>query len=208
MSRRSSTHRAAGLLGSALLLGIVDLGVAPAFSQTPGAAPAAKENAMSQVPQDIVIVRTFDAPVEAVWKAWTDPVEVARWWGPKLYSSPFAKIDFREGGRYLFAMKAPESHGGQESFVAGVYRKIVPMERIEMTQGLADKEGNPVDPAAIGMPPDFPKVIPTVVKFKPVAGKTTVTVIESGWVPGMMLDYSEAGMSECLDKLAETLPKR
>ena len=41
-----------------------------------------------------------------------------------------------------------------------------------------------------------------------VAGKTTVKVTESGWSPGMMHDFSEAGMSECLDKLAETLPAR
>ena len=207
MSRRSSTHRAAGLLGSALLLGIVDLGAAPAFSQTPGATPAAKENAMSQVPQDIVIVRTFDAPVEAVWKAWTDPVEVARWWGPKLYTSPFAKIDFREGGQYLFAMKAPESHGGQESFVAGVYRESP--DGADRDDAGARRQGR--EPGRSGRDRNaarLPEGDPTVVKFKPVAGKTTVTVIESGWVPGMMLDYSEAGMSECLDKLAETLPKR
>jgi uncharacterized protein YndB with AHSA1/START domain len=178
VSRRGSMHRVTGL-ASLLLFGVVGFGAAPAVSQSSGAPPVAKDPAMSQAPEDIVLVRTFDAPVEAVWKAWTDPVEVARWWGPKMYTSPFAKIDFREGGRYLFAMKAPASHGGKESYVA-----------------------------AIGMPPDFPKVIPTVVNFKPVAGKTTVTVIESGWVPGMMLDYSEAGMSECLDKLAETLPKR
>lgn len=163
---------------------------------------------MTAAAQDIVIVRTFDAPVETVWKAWIDPVQVARWWGPKQYTSPFAKIDFREGGRYVFAMKAPAEHGGQESYVAGEYRKIVPMEQIEMTQGLSDRDGNSIDPATLGMPADFPKVIPTVVKFKPVAGKTTVTVIESGWTPGQMLDFSEAGMSECLDKLAETLPRR
>jgi uncharacterized protein YndB with AHSA1/START domain len=169
---------------------------------------AAAGKAAKVAPQDIVLVRTFDAPVEAVWKAWSDPREVERWWGPKQYTSPFAKIDFREGGRYVFAMKAPESHGGHETYTAGTFGKIVPMQRIELTQGLSDRDGNPVDPASLGMPPDFPREIPTVVTFKPVAGKTTVTVVEGGWTPGQMLDFSEAGMSECLDKLAETLPKR
>lgn len=157
---------------------------------------------------DVVLVRTFDAPVEAVWKAWTEPAEIVKWWGPKGYASPFAKVDFREGGSYLFAMKAPESHGGQESYVAGTYLRIVPMERIEMTQGLADRDGRALDPRALGFPADFPPIIPTTVSFKPVAGKTTVTVVEAGWTPGEMFDYSEAGMSECLDKLAETLPRR
>ena len=93
-------------------------------------------------------------------------------------------------------------------YSAGVFRRIEPMQSIEMTQGLSDREGNPVEPQSLGMPADFPKEIPTLVRFKPVAGKTTVTVVEGGWRPGQMLDFSEAGMSECLDKLAETLPKR
>ena len=154
---------------------------------------------------DIVLTRTFDAPVERVWRAWTDPGEVQRWWGPKRYTSPSVKIDLREGGRFVFAMRAPQEHGGQDMYTAGAYTRIVPLERLEFGQGLSDAEGQPIDPAALGMPPDFPRLIPTVVTFKPVAGKTTVTVIERGWQPGQMFDYSEAGMSECLDKLADTL---
>jgi uncharacterized protein YndB with AHSA1/START domain len=157
---------------------------------------------------DIVLVRTFDAPVEAVWKAWTDAEQVQRWWGPKLYTSPWCKIELREGGKFVFCMRAPKEHGGQDSYTSGVYSKIVPLERLEFTQGLSDKDGNPIDPSQMGMPADFPKEIPTVVTFKRVAGKTTVKVTESGWTPGMMHDFSEAGMSECLDKLAETLPAR
>lgn len=74
-------------------------------------------------------------------------------------------IDFREGGKYVFAMRAPADQGGQDSYTAGVYKKIVPMERLEFTQGLSDKDGNPIDPAQMGMPPDFPKEIRTVIVF-------------------------------------------
>ncbi len=155
--------------------------------------------------QDIVLVRTFDAPVERVWRSWTDPEQVMRWWGPKCYASPSCEIDLRVGGRYVFCMRAPQSHGGQDLYTSGTYRRIVPNERLEFDQGLADAKGERIDPTSIGMPPGFPRDIPTVVTFKPVAGKTTVTVIERGWAPGQMLDFSEAGMSECLDKLADSL---
>ncbi|WP_197253391.1 SRPBCC family protein [Paenibacillus dendritiformis] len=81
--------------------------------------------------QDVVITREFDYPVELVWKAWTDPELVMKWWGPEHYTSPRCEIDLREGGKYVFCMRAPEEHGGIESYSAGVYKKIVPMERLD-----------------------------------------------------------------------------
>ena len=45
--------------------------------------------------RDLVITRIIDAPLELVWKAWTDPQYVMRWWGPEFYTSPTCKIDLR-----------------------------------------------------------------------------------------------------------------
>ena len=101
--------------------------------------------------QDLVVTRIIDAPVELVWKAWTDPEFVMRWWGPKDYTSPSCKIDLHEGGKYLFCMRAPKDQGGQDMYNAGVYKKIVTMERLEFTQGMADKDGHSIDPAQVGM---------------------------------------------------------
>ena len=58
--------------------------------------------------EDLIVTRIIDAPVEQVWRAWTDPEYVKRWWGPKDYTSPSCKIDLRVGGKYLFSMRAPE----------------------------------------------------------------------------------------------------
>ena len=107
-----------------------------------------------------------DAPVELVWKAWTDPEYVMRWWGPDYFTSPSAKIDFREGGTSLVCMRAPKDFGGQDMYSTWVYQKIVPMERIEFIQNLADENGNLIDPAMLGMPPEFPRDTRTVVTFK------------------------------------------
>jgi uncharacterized protein YndB with AHSA1/START domain len=60
--------------------------------------------AKSQNVEDLVITRVFDAPREAVWKAWTDPKRFMRWWGPKGFTSPACKIDLRVGGKYLYKL--------------------------------------------------------------------------------------------------------
>jgi uncharacterized protein YndB with AHSA1/START domain len=70
----------------------------------------------------------FSAPIELVWKAWTDPEYVMRWWGPDYFTSPSAKIDFREGGTSLVCMRAPVDFGGQDMYSTWVYQKIVPMQ--------------------------------------------------------------------------------
>lgn len=155
----------------------------------------------------IVLKRIYDVPLESVWKAWTDPEHVMRWWGPRGYTSPSCKIDFREGGRYIWCMRAPKDQGGQDMFTTGVYKKIVPMQLIEFGQSLCDKDGNLLDPTTLGMPPDFPKEVRTVLEFKSLGSKTELTVTEYDWKIGQMRDYSEMGLAECLDKLGESFGK-
>ncbi len=104
--------------------------------------------------RDLVVTRVFDAPVEQVWKAWSDPEYVMQWWGPEGFTSPLARMDFREGGTSLVCMRSPE-YGDQYNI--WTYRKIVPTERIEYISNLADKDGNKADPVKMGMPPDFPQ---------------------------------------------------
>ena len=157
--------------------------------------------------RDLVVTRIIEAPIELVWKAWTDPLYVMRWWGPEFYTSPTCKIDLREGGKYLFCMRAPQDQGGQDMYTAGVYKKIVPMERLEFTQSLADKNGNPIDPAQVGMPPDFPKEMLTVVAFKAKGNMTELTITEYDWTVGQMYVYSLAGLHQSLDKLGASLAK-
>jgi len=58
--------------------------------------------------QGLMITRVFDAPRENLWKAWTDPDLLKRWWGPKGFTSPCCEIDFRAGGKFLSCMRSPE----------------------------------------------------------------------------------------------------
>lgn len=152
---------------------------------------------------DVTITRIINAPVATVWKMWTDPKEVVKWWGPADYTSPSAQLDLRQGGQYVFAMRAPEYQGGKESFTSGEYKEIVPMKKLVFTQGLSDAEGNHLP--ADQLPPDFPEDILTTLKFKEVNGLTELVIIEKGWKPSTMSVFAYAGMHQSLDKLSVIL---
>jgi uncharacterized protein YndB with AHSA1/START domain len=102
--------------------------------------------------RDLVVTRVFDAPFESMWRAWSDPEYVMRWWGPVGFTSPLARMDFREGGTSLVCMRSPE---GQDLYNTWTYRKISPLERIESIQRFADEDGKEVDPVDMGLPPDI-----------------------------------------------------
>lgn len=158
--------------------------------------------AITQSPrQDLLIKRILDIPLERLWEIWTVPEHVVRWWGPQHYTSPSAKIDLRVGGMYIFSMRAPAEMGGQESFTAGVYRRIVPRELLEFSQYISDAEGRAIDPAAAGLPPDFPREMRTTVAFKPKGTLTEITITTTGWTPSLMFVFAYAGMQQSLDKL-------
>jgi len=163
--------------------------------------------ATTSTERELVIERVFDAPRELVWKAWTEPEQVMRWWGPRGFTSPAAKIDFRVGGKYLFAMRSPEFNEGRPIWSTGVYREIVPFERIVCTDCFADEKGNVVPASYYGMPGDFPLEMLVTVTFEEHAGKTKLTLHHVGIPAGEHREGANQGWSESFDKLAEYLAK-
>jgi len=152
---------------------------------------------------DLVVTRVFDAPVEEVWRAWSDPEQVMQWWGPDRFTCPVAEIDFREGGTSLLCMRAPKEFGGQDMYSTWTYGKIDPKKRIELVHHFSDKARTKLDPAVIGMPPGIPKEVPHVITFHPLgANRTEMTVIERGYTMESARDLSKAGLEQCLDKMA------
>jgi uncharacterized protein YndB with AHSA1/START domain len=151
---------------------------------------------------DLVITRFFDAPRELVWKAWTEPEHLMRWWGPKDFTSPVCKIDLRVGGKYLYCMRSPE---GQEFWSTGVYREIVPPERLVVTDSFADKDGNVVPASDYGLGDDFPLELQVTVIFEEHQGKTKMTLHHAGMPAGQIREMTEAGWNQSFDKLGESL---
>ena len=155
--------------------------------------------------KDLTLTRTFDAPVESVWKAWSDSEHVKRWWGPTGFSAPDAKIDFREGGSSLVCMRSPDGH---DMYNTWTYKKIVPMSSIEFVLDWADKDGNRVDPASMGLPPTMPRDVRHVITLKSVGpNKTEMTITEFGYTSDEHFDLSKAGLEQCLDKMAASFVK-
>lgn len=126
---------------------------------------------------ELIITRIFDVPRAVVWKAWTDPELFKRWWGPKNFTTTVSKIDLRKGGSYLANMRSPE---GQEFWSTGVYREIVPMERIVCTDSFADEKGKVVPASHYGMPGEWPLELLITLKFEDIGGKTKMTLHHEG----------------------------
>ena len=152
----------------------------------------------------LAITRAFDAPRSLVFKAWTDPKHVARWWGPKGFTTPFCKIDLRPGGAFHYCMRSPE---GREFWGKGIYREIVDPEQLVFTDFFADEKGNPVPATQYGMSPDWPAEMLVRVTFAEHEDKTRLTLQHVGIPSGTEGDSCEAGWTESLERLAEHLAK-
>jgi uncharacterized protein YndB with AHSA1/START domain len=158
---------------------------------------------------EMVLTRTFDAPVSEVWRAWTEGDYILEWWGPSGFTAPVAEMDVREGGSSLVGMRAPDEMGGFEHFNTWSYGQIVPEARLEFISRFADRQGNAIDPASVGIPPGIPEEVPHVLTFasRPDGG-TDFTVTEYGYTSPEVVELSRAGMDQCLDKLAALLAEK
>lgn len=157
---------------------------------------------------EIVITRIFNAPREKVWKAWTEPKQIMKWWGPENFTSPDAKVDLRVGGKYLFCMRGSAgSEWDKNMWSGGEYREIVPMEKIVCTDNFTDEHGNVISPADYGMTMDWPEgpMTVTVIFEDAGAGKTKVTIKHKGHPEGEMSEMAKAGWTTSLDKLEASL---
>jgi uncharacterized protein YndB with AHSA1/START domain len=137
--------------------------------------------------EQILITREFDAPRHLVWKAWTEPELIGRWWSGNRGETTVAEIDLRVGGTWRCVMVT------DDGFVAafhGEYREIVPNERIVATEVY---EGMPEAEAL------------NTVTFAEADGRTTLTMLvehaskearDAHIASGM-----EAGMREAMDML-------
>ena len=152
--------------------------------------------------RDLVITRVFDAPRELVWKSWTDPELVKRWWGPEGFTAPYIKIDLRVGGQSLYCMRAPD---GKDYWSKGVYREIVPPERIVTTDSFADDKGNIVPATFYGMSAEFPLELLVTLTFEEYEGKTKFTLKHSGFPAGPDKEDAQTGWNQSLDRLAKML---
>ena len=138
---------------------------------------------------ELLITREFNAPKHLVYKAYTTPELVRRWWAGKHGEMTLAEIDLRVGGMWRYVMIAT---GGMEVAFHGTYREIVPNERLVHTEVYeAMPEGEAVN----------------TITFAEADGRTTLTVlVDCGTQEvrdGMMASGMEVGMQEAYDRMEQ-----
>ena len=140
--------------------------------------------------RELTLARMLDAPRELVFRMWTDPQHVAKWWGPTGFTNPVCEMDVRPGGKLRIVMRAPD---GTDYPMIGTFREIRAPERLVFTNSAVDGQGNPL---LDGL---------TIVTFTDHGGKTELTVQTRAvaLVPlaARMLEGMDAGWHQTLDRL-------
>jgi uncharacterized protein YndB with AHSA1/START domain len=135
------------------------------------------------------IERTFDAPVERVFEAWTSEEVLRRWLhGMPGWETPTAEVDLRVGGRIRIVMRDPS--GGAESGATGEYRVVEPPHRLVFTWIWDDQ-------------PDQPQLVE--LEFSERDGRTTVLMTNSGIPTDARWESQQRGWNVCFDNLDRLL---
>ena len=159
---------------------------------------------MSDLPT-YVLERIFDAPRELVWKAWTDPELLPRWYGPNV-ETVIHRLELKPGGLWLVEMKWGENSNHQRV----EYTEVTPPERLVWLHSVSDADWNVI---ANPMMADWPRVLLTTVTFDEDDGRTRMRLT---WVPheateaeiacfAAAIDGMDKGWSAGMELLAELL---
>ncbi|MGH7244605.1 MAG: SRPBCC family protein [Phycisphaerales bacterium] len=162
----------------------------------------------SPATKPFVITRVFDAPIDLVWKVWTDREHLMQWFGPANVNISRATLDLRIGGTFHYCQRDGD---GNEAWAKWTFRKIAPPDRLEFLISAADETGKTIP---IPFDPNWPTEMLSVVTFVPHAGIGKGTVVRVEWTPhnanaiaqktfdagrGMM----QVGWTGTLDRLAK-----
>ncbi len=126
---------------------------------------------MSELPT-YVLDRVFDAPRALVWKAWTDPALLPRWYGPNV-ETIIHRLDVKSGGLWLTEMRM----GAKSMYQRAEYTDVAPTERLVCLQSSSDADWNIISSAWMA---DWPRVMLMTVTFEDAGGKTKMRLT---WVP-------------------------
>jgi uncharacterized protein YndB with AHSA1/START domain len=148
------------------------------------------DGAVLSAERELIITRIFDAPRRLLFKMWTEPEHLVRWWGPAGFTMIFSRMDVRQGGAWTRSIQAPD---GSVIRKHGVYREIVPPERLVFTYVTDDPEGNPGRETLV------------TVSFVDLGGKTRLTLHQAPFQAVATRDDHLRGWTGALERFAEYL---
>ena len=156
--------------------------------------------------QDAVMIeRTFDAPVDLIWRMWTEPGRFKEWFGPTGATLPVAKMDVRVGGSRLICMEVQTPMGPRSMWFAGEYLEVVANQRLVYTEFIADENGNAVSPSEMGMGDGHPTTTEVRVELTDTGGVTKMVLTHAGIPSG---SPGAAGWTMAFDKLTARVATR
>lgn len=120
--------------------------------------------------REFTVTRTFNAPRDLVWKAYTEADRLMQWWGPQGVTMRVAKMDLRPGGRFHYCYQMPD---GNEMWGVFDYREVVAPERLVFTNAFSDAEGTIV---RAPFSAEWPLELLNTQTLAEHEGKTTITV--------------------------------
>lgn len=136
---------------------------------------------------ELNIIRTFNAPRELVFEAWTKPEHLDRWSCPTGFTIPVSEGDIRTGGQFRTCMRSP---AGEEHWLSGEYREVTAPERIIFTHAWHDENGKPGHETVVA-----------VTFTETDDGKTKMHFHQAFFTSMASRDGHEGGWKECFDKL-------
>jgi len=138
------------------------------------------------------IVRVFAAPRALVFDAWTKPEQIKQWSAPRGFTIPVSEGDLKVGGKWRACMISPQ---GEELWLGGEYREIVPNERLVFTHAWGEDEGKPRTETIV------------TVQFADHPDGTEMIFEQTGFASIESRDGHSGGWNECLELLADHLAK-
>ena len=131
------------------------------------------------------LTRTFSAPRDVVFRCWTEPEELKKWFGPVGYAAVIAEVDLRFGGHYRIGMKKVPD--GEVFYVGGTYREVSVPERLVFTWAWEGKEMDPTETLV-------------TVEFRDLGAATEVVVTHARFASAEQRDRHAEGWTGSLDK--------
>jgi uncharacterized protein YndB with AHSA1/START domain len=152
----------------------------------------------------VSITRVLDAPRELVFRMWTQPEFLRRWYAPRRCQLEILGFDFRPGGTFRYRILEPDGSG---CLCAGVFTEIVAPERIVYRLFFCDEQGDFVTARSVGADTEWPDETTVTVTFVEHEQRTTMTLHQT--VPESVAKRTGAYPSwiEMLERLSEALPR-
>lgn len=138
--------------------------------------PALHDRDVSTASGVFTITRDFAAPIELVWKAWTEADRMKQWFGPEGFSIPHCNVEAVVGGRWHLAMR--DDSTGQDHWCGGVFQEIEAPHKLVYTDYFATPEGEMIDTADMGMP-EYPSRNTVTIIFESIAPNKTRMLLTS-----------------------------